>query len=202
MFRHSDQIRHRYLNCQGIKNAGRTGFTLVELLVTMAAGLVLLGAVTPVIISEIRSGLTSERAQRAQEDFLRLTSLIDSEVSEASEIEYNVTTTGCSPSGSSVFTINVPHGFDSSTLTPYEATIHYFISSGSLYRCGPPFLASGALNPTGTVSTALLSPNIEITLGTAKNSKFLQYTLLVEDENGQALFSQQSGSRARAGLID
>lgn len=190
------------LNHKPSSDLGRVGFTLVELLVTMAAGLVLIGAVTPVIISEIRSGLLAERAQRAQEDFLRLTSLIDSEVSEGSEITYNKTTTGCSPSGSSVFTIKVPHGFDASTLAPNEATIHYFISSGSLYRCGPPLLNNGALDPTGTVSTALLSPNVEISLGSAANSKFLEYTLLVEDENGQALFSQQSGSRARAGIID
>jgi hypothetical protein len=174
----------------------------VELLITMAAGLSIMAVLAPVIVSDIRSSLMNERFQRAQQEFLRLSSFIDTEVSEGSSLQYSQATTGCSPSGTSSVTITIPYGFDSSTLLPNQVLVHYYVSGGALYRCGPPILSSGALDPTGTTATSLLNTNTQITINSASDAKGLDYTLEMSNESNQVIFSGTGGSRTRAGIID
>lgn len=178
------------------------GFTLVELLITIAAGLSIIAVLAPVIVSDIRTSLANERFQSSQQAFLRLSSFIDTEVSEGSNLQYAVSTAGCSPSGTSSMTITIPYGFDTSTLLPNQAVVHYFVSGGALYRCGPPILATGALNPTGATATSLLNSNTTITTNAGSDAKGLDYTLEIRNESNQVIFSGNGGSRTRAGIID
>lgn len=178
------------------------GFTLMELLVTVAAGLSIMAVLAPVIVSDIRSSLMNERFQRAQQEFLRLSSFIDTEVSEGSRLQYGVATTGCDDEVSSSVTITIPYGFDTSTLLPIPVVVHYYVSGGALYRCGPPILATGALDPTGTVATSRLNTNTQLTINSVNNAKGLDYTLQMSNESNQVIFSGTGGSRTRAGIID
>lgn len=180
----------------------RRGFTLLELLVSIATGIVIIGVAGPIIVSGILGGLINERFQRSKQDFLRLSSFIDAEVSEGSRLQFAQSTTGCSPSGSSVVTITIPYDFDTSTQLPREAVVHYYISSGALYRCGPPIDANGALDPDGTIATSQLSSNTQMTANAASNAKGLDYTLSIRNENNQVIFTGTGGSRTRAGIID
>lgn len=179
-----------------------SGFTLTELLITVAIGGLLIAASATVIISEIRSGIATERFARAQQDFLRISSFINSEVGEGARLQYSQATTGCLPSGTSLVTIVIPYGFNSSTLLPNESIVHYYVSGGSLYRCGPPILATGALNPGEAISASQLNTNTQMTIEPASNSKGLAYALNFRNENNSLIFSQSSGSRARAGIVD
>lgn len=178
------------------------GFTLVELLVTMVAGIVIIGVAGPIIVSDIRGGLTTERFQRAKQDFLRLSSFIDSEVSEGSRLQYALATTGCSPGGTSLVTITIPYGYDPSTLLPAEVLVHYYVVGGALYRCGPPIQANGALIPAGTPAPSLLNTNTQMIVNGPSNAKGLAYTLQLRNENNEVIFSGTGGSRTRAGIID
>lgn len=180
------------------------GFTLVELLITISIGLVVVGTLGSLLVSEIRTGINQELSQRSKEDFTRITALIDADISEGSQLAFPGNLNGCSgAAGTSLVSISVPYGFDATNNRPNTSTIVYFAKSdGTLSRCGPLFQANGSLNHGTTPSIADINPRTELSINTTESSSSqLSYTITIRSPQNQIIFSQKSGSRTRSDLL-
>jgi len=125
-------------------------FTLVELLLGAAFGVILLGGLMTMATSILRAGLREDNQQSAQDAWARVNQFLNIEVGEAGRIYQGESPVGpiqgdnptptCSGAsqdgGSESFAITVPNPDPASTV-PFR-TITYYMSGGHLMRCGPP----------------------------------------------------------------
>jgi prepilin-type N-terminal cleavage/methylation domain-containing protein len=133
---------------RGFKRDGQ-GFTLVELLVAMVAGVVVFAAAGSVLLSHIRSSSQLELAQRQRDNAGRLDYLVQVEASEAALVEQGrVLAAGCEAAGqASIAAFRVPR--DSGNYLDTEGNvsfIYYYNHAGNVRRCGPPVQRNGVLN--------------------------------------------------------
>ncbi|MFN5119347.1 MAG: type II secretion system protein J [Cyanobacteriota bacterium] len=157
------------------------GFTLAELLIASAIGVLLITATTSLAVSENLSNHRIRQLQRLRSNWAKLTHLINIEVAEGSNnnvsaailtsgittansgtADAGATTTACAnPGASSLFTINVKP-ISTTTGISQNRLIHYYLqtTSGvtSLRRCGPAITSSGTLatNSTTTVDSMVM----------------------------------------------
>lgn len=134
----------------------RNGFTLVELLLAVAiGGFVMVGA-TQLIISQTKSSVNAELAQRVRNDANRINYLINTEASEAVTVGTTSIPSQCAaPAGSTArFNLNIPFPTGAATYvgttspTNFVSVYYYTTTSGSntdLRRCGPGIDANGKL---------------------------------------------------------
>jgi type II secretory pathway pseudopilin PulG len=165
------------------------GFTLVELLLASAFGVILLGGLMMMATFLLRAGLREDNQQSAQDAWARVNQFLNIEVGEAGRIYLRTTAVGpivlgqaptCSGAsqdgGSESFSITVPNPDPASTV-PFR-TISYYMSGGHLMRCGPPVLANGALNFSAPSSEAILSYDTTLRqLSRTYENRSIAYTL-------------------------
>jgi Tfp pilus assembly protein PilW len=144
-------------------------FTLVELLLGSALGLILLGGLMMMATSVLRAGLRDDNQQSAQDSWAQLNQFLVIEVGEAGRLYEGITEVspivldqapsdcpGASrDAGSDSFTIRVPNADPAGTVS--YRTITYYMSGGHLMRCGPQVLANGSLNFSAPSAAAILS---------------------------------------------
>lgn len=164
-------------------------FTLVELLLGAAFGVILLGGLMTMATSVLRAGLREDNQQSAQDAWARVNQFLNIEVGEAGRIYLRTTPVGpivlnqaptCSGAsqdgGSESFAITVPNP-DPTAAIPFR-TINYYMSGGHLMRCGPPVLANGALNFSAPSSEAILSYDTTLRqLSRTYENRSIAYTL-------------------------
>jgi len=164
-------------------------FTLVELLLGAAFGVILLGGLMTMATSILRAGLREDNQQSAQDAWARVNQFLNIEVGEAGRIYLRTTAVGpivlnqaptCSGAsqdgGSESFAITVPNP-DPAAAIPFR-TIIYYMSVGHLMRCGPPVLANGALNFSAPSSEAILSYDTTLRqLSRTYENRSIAYTL-------------------------
>jgi prepilin-type N-terminal cleavage/methylation domain-containing protein len=166
---------------------GAAGFTLVELLVAMVAGVVVFAAAGSVLISHIRSSSQLELAQRQRDNAGRLDYLVQVEASEAALVEQGrVLPAGCEAAGvASIAAFRVPR--DSGNYLDTEGNvsfIHYYNHEGNVRRCGPPVQRNGVLNHTAGLGlhdgVAVRDARIELVScqGQSTNTRQLVYRLV------------------------
>ncbi len=169
---------------------GAGGFTLVELLVAMVAGVVIFAAAGSVLISHIRSSTQLELAQRQRDNAGRLDYLVQVEASEAALVEQGrVLPAGCDAAGeASIAAFRVPR--DSGDYLDTEGNvsfIHYYNHEGSVRRCGPPVQRNGVLNHAAGLGlhdgVAVRDGIIELVSchGQNTNSRQLVYRLVYQE---------------------
>jgi prepilin-type N-terminal cleavage/methylation domain-containing protein len=169
---------------------GAGGFTLVELLVAMVAGVVVFAAAGSVLISHIRSSSQLELAQRQRDNAGRLDYLVQVEASEAALVEQGrVLPAGCDAAGeASIAAFRVPR--DSGDYLDTEGNvsfIHYYNHEGSVRRCGPPVQRNGVLNHAAGLGlhdgVAVRDGIIELVSchGQNTNSRQLVYRLVYQE---------------------
>ncbi len=137
-------------------------FTILELLVTVVIGLVLMGSVSTVLTTHIRTASTAEIAQRVRDDSNRLNYLIQTEASEAVTMDQDQTITGCTPAAgatTSIFNLNIPKPTGTAASPSNVSTIFYYASGSDLRRCGPPILQNGSLDHAATPVDSIVSSN-------------------------------------------
>lgn len=125
------------------------GFTLVELLVAMVAGVVVFAAAGSVLLSHIRSSSQLELAQRQRDNAGRLDYLIQVEASEAALVEQGrVLPAGCvGAGGASLAAFRVPRDSGNYLDTVGNVSfIYYYNLSGNVRRCGPEVQRNGVLD--------------------------------------------------------
>ena len=165
-------------------------FTLVELLLGAAFGVILLGGLMTMATSILRAGLREDNQQSAQDAWARVNQFLNIEVGEAGRIYQGETPVGpiqgdnptpnCSGAsqdgGSESFAITVPNP-DPAAAIPFR-TITYYMSGGHLMRCGPPVLANGAMNFSAPSSEAILSYDTTLRqLSRTYENRSIAYTL-------------------------
>jgi prepilin-type N-terminal cleavage/methylation domain-containing protein len=170
----------------GFKRGGQ-GFTLVELLVAMVAGVVVFAAAGSVLLSHIRSSSQLELAQRQRDNAGRLDYLVQVEASEAALVEQGrVLPAGCEAAGqASIAAFRVPR--DSGNYLDTEGNvsfIFYYNHAGNVRRCGPPVQRNGVLNHAAGLGlhdgVAVRDASIELLSchGQSTNSLQLVYRLV------------------------
>lgn len=161
-------------------------FTLSELLVATALGLIVVAAAGSVFISHIRTTTVQTVQLRFQNDWARVSNLIETEVAEGASLTA-AAGAGCG-AGNRLFTINVPV-IAGTTEAPTDITISYNQVGNNLHRCGPPINADGTLNPTPPANITewdrLLLTNAVLTVN-ALNNRRLEYNLTLTDPNPPA----------------
>jgi Tfp pilus assembly protein PilV len=164
------------------RQASAAGFSLVELLIYVALAGGVLAMITGVTVSNIRSTSNIELRLRTADLWGRISSLIESEISEADGIKYNetlpsacVASVANSPTVSS-FSLQIPHLNSTSSTSGAlpHVSIHYYqvpdpnpptdtpAKDNDLWRCGPGYTASGQLNYTGPVGASILGKRTTI----------------------------------------
>ncbi len=199
-------LPRRFLN---VNSSVLTGFTLVELMISVVIGALLIGGVATALIAHIRSTLNLEFSQQIQNDLSRLTFFLETEVREGSAISTTATTPvancGAASGTTSLFTIIVPQlnaqGFSLPT-----STIDYYASgtgnTASLVRCGPPINNNGTLNFAGTSTATTISTNTTLTV-TSSNSTSVTYSLTLRDPGGSRSVTRTGiTNRVEATLIN
>jgi prepilin-type N-terminal cleavage/methylation domain-containing protein len=170
----------------GFKRGGQ-GFTLVELLVAMVAGVVVFAAAGSVLLSHIRSSSQLELAHRQRDNAGRLDYLVQVEASEAALVEQGrALAAGCEAAGqASIAAFRVPR--DSGNYLDTEGNvsfIYYYNLAGNVHRCGPPVQRNGVLNHLPGLGlhdgVAVRDAQIELVScqGQSTNSRQLVYRLV------------------------
>jgi prepilin-type N-terminal cleavage/methylation domain len=125
------------------------GFTLVELLVAMVAGVAVFTAAGAVLLSHIRSSFKLEVAQRQRDNAGRLDYLVQVEASEAALVEQaRLLPAACVGSGqASLAAFRVPRDVGNYLDTEGNVSFIYYYNHGNdVRRCGPPVQRNGVLN--------------------------------------------------------
>lgn len=174
------------------------GFTLAELLLAITLGSLVITGALRVLVSDTRSGITFAASQGLRNDFARITGFLETEIGEGETISYGQALTGCTsatggaPTGSSLFTINVPF-LNGNTRT--FTTVHFYADGTNLMRCGPPICTgtatgsctatnAGALNVTGTRLSSIVHRNATLTLVNATDPEAVTYNLALTQPAG------------------
>jgi prepilin-type N-terminal cleavage/methylation domain-containing protein len=183
------------------------GFSLTELLVTLALGAVLAATAATTVITNIRTASNLELRQRAVDDFSRLNLFLQSEVSEGERIEYNSSSLpkDCGE-GQPLFTIVLPNPLNpaeppAERLQEPLPRIYYFTRNGGadLWRCGPSFdVDSGELliaseSKLLDITPTRVNADTRVSIVNTDDDRLLQYTLELRSRAGT--ITLQRGSR-------
>lgn len=132
--------------------AKRTGFTLVELLITLMIGGVIMAIAAQAITSHIRTTSRQEVLQRLRDHWGRINHLINTEALEGASLETDQNIPNCANGTASDLTIRLPNR---------STAIHYYNdANNSLWRCGPDIGENGRLaNDADAPVTSLVAKN-------------------------------------------
>lgn len=159
-----------------------SGFTLIELMVSVVITTVLLAGAAVALTQHVRTSKDVEFIQSMRNDLKRLTFLLETEVKEGSAIQ-TAQAVSCATGTNSLFTITVPQlGTTGTNLT--NSFIHYYATgtgnTATLMRCGPPINNNGTLNFSGTSAAATVSSNTTLTVSSA-STKAVTYDITLRD---------------------
>jgi prepilin-type N-terminal cleavage/methylation domain-containing protein len=165
-----------------------SGFTLTEVLVAAALGLIGVAAVGSVLVQHVRTMTLQTVQLRFQDDWARASHFIETEVSEGERIT-TATDGNCgAAAGDLRFTIEVPV-IVGTTETLTSRTISYYQvpnapaanALSAIVRCGPPINADGTLDVTGGQVTSVLLSNARLNVNnaftTANPAQFVEYNI-------------------------
>jgi type II secretory pathway pseudopilin PulG len=169
-------------------------FSLVELLISVVAGVALVSAVAYTVTAQIRGTRSQEQAQRSRDDATRLNYLIQTEASEAVTTAQAQAISNCDAAANgrtALFSLTIPRPtaqFDDLTNV---VTIHYYSDTNAgitdLRRCGPAILRNGALDFSTNVD-GIVNANTTLTLvtcnGTSSSNREVAYQLQLNDVGG------------------
>ena len=180
------------------------GFTLVELLVGAAIGLITVAVAGQVLVDQLKSTERIEDLQRQREDWMRTTSYIESEINLAEKIEANYTGMNTLACGQTVSTLDVKMVIYFASYRNLDPAIYYVKPSENgwrdnlLRRCGPQVDREGVYTNTTTDSIIIdgMTSTTDGFVVVIPNEKYAQVTLNLEGLLNNA-YGQTTGSRAR-----
>jgi len=169
------------------------GFSLTELLIVSAVGVLALAAIIAVVLSYVRSRERVEAVLRLQEQWSRLQFLLDREIQESiPPTGASAVGAGC-PAATPILQLEVP-GFSS--------RIVYYLSGSTLRRCGPAIDAGG--NLISSVSDAAVMSGVSSFSVDSSDAQRPSYRLSLIAPNGVTYSnsSQPSAASFRARTIN
>jgi prepilin-type N-terminal cleavage/methylation domain-containing protein len=178
---------------QNIRKFESSGFTLVELLITSAIGLIVVVAGAVVSIQGTQATTRLLLAQLLRTDWSRINLLINTDISEA-----------CSASDSGgELVLRFTSSIDGQC-GPSNPTVTYRISGTTLERVGLPVQRNGTLNLAGTPSAQAIATNVNVFDPSCTSIHNGCFRLSLSESN--ASFSgdgtQTTGSRTRVRTFD
>lgn len=160
-----------------------SGFTLVEVLITFVIGSLILGAVTSVHLSQVRTETVLDTSLLLRQQANRAARWIDNEAFRAYAFD-SVNATGCTPpSGSALrFSMRIPDPDNP------NVRVSFYSPGGSTYgnvvRCGPPVVCTNgtacALDSAAAPVTYLVTSDAQLSVNPALGSspvRSVRYTL-------------------------
>lgn len=176
------------------KNPIKMGFTLIEVLVAAALGLVTITAVGTVIVQHIRTMTLQTVQLRFQDDFARASNFIENEVAEGAQITIAIDP-DCTPApGDLRFTIEVPvivgntgsfqQDLQTRLISYYQVPNAPAANQRSdIVRCGPPINPDGTLDVNGATDSFVLLTSARLNVGDqfVPPSQFVQYNIELMD---------------------
>ena len=154
------------------------GFTLVELLVVAAVGVVLLAGAVVMVVSHIRSSSRMGALLQLQDHCGRVQVLLNHEIQQAAR----------AADGGSELHLHVP-----GITTP----ITYSLENGELRRAGPRIDAQGRLEPQ-VPSNDLVARGVEAFVVDVSNPRAPRYRLTLRDASGMT-YTTGDGNRPDGG---
>lgn len=143
-----------------LRNPSNSGFTLVELLTTVALVPIVILALSQIFTSQIRIEQQQISGQSRENFRARLSFLIESDIADGEQVGANIT--GCQTPAGKIFDVLVPH-FNADSNSIQQACITYSIVNGVLTRTGPPILTNGALDFGQQSSALTVASDVDIT---------------------------------------
>jgi len=159
------------------------GFSMVELMIGGAVGVICLGALITVILSYVRSRDRLEAVLRLQDQWGRLQFLLDREIQEATPVTASSSVSASCGAGSVALSLEVPGNSN---------RILYYLSGTTLRRCGPVITSSGDLG--ATVSDALLLNGVTSFTVNTSDPQRPTYAFTLTDPNGVSYTNQSQPS--------
>ncbi len=171
----------------GSNRSRMAGFTITELLIASAVGLLVLGAIVSVVLAYVRSRERVEAVLLLQEQWGRLQFLLDREIQESVPVSGSSSvSTRCGTLPAAALELEVPG---------QSNRIAYYLSADTLRRCGPAIDASG--NLTSSVSDSLLLSGVSaFTVDTSSDNRRPSYRLTLSAANGVTYSNQSQPSAA------
>jgi hypothetical protein len=174
-----------------------SGFSLVELLIAGAIGVIVVLAGSQLISDQVIQGRRLEAAQRFRENIGRLNYLIQVEASESSQISQLLIPAGCS-GGSQSFTLVIQRPTGGYASAANNSLVQYYNGNDangipSIWRCGPPVERNGVLRHGATNVAGVVMGNAQIELGgqcSAINERSVSYSVV---PSGTQVFGQLGG---------
>jgi hypothetical protein len=143
--------------------------------VATALGLIVVAAAGSVFISHIRTTTVQTVQLRFQNDWARVSNLIETEVAEGASLTA-AAGAGCG-AGNRLFTINVPVIVDNNAV---NTQISYYQVGPDLVRCGPPITEEGTLDRTTPPVDLVLLRNAILTINpNPPNARLVRYNLTI-----------------------
>lgn len=191
------------------RRTSAAGFSLVELLIYVAMAGGVLATIMGVTVSQIRSTSTQELRLRTVDLWGRLSSLIESEISEAERIEANLPLpSSCIDPGdsgaptTSIFSLTIPYVADTTGLsagTLNKVNIYYYQRrlglANDLWRCGPGYLPTGQLNYAGPMEPSLISKRTTMLPTVGTDNRSLSYQITMTTPKGEPINVHPSKDR-------
>tara|TARA_B100001057_G_scaffold492148_1_gene583928 strand:+ start:104 stop:964 length:861 start_codon:yes stop_codon:yes gene_type:complete len=180
------------------------GFTLVELLVGAAIGLLTVAVAGQVLVDQLKSTERIEDLQRQREDWMRTTSFIESEINLAEKIEIPDPGTNTVACGKTLSNRDIKMIIYFASIRNLDPAIYYVLPSeigwrdNLLRRCGPKVDREG-IYTSSAIDNIIIDGMTNTTDGfvaVVPNERFAQITLKLEGLLNNA-YGQSTGSRAR-----
>lgn len=166
-----------------------SGFSLIELLITVAIGSLIFSAGATLVTSHIRSSTKAEIGQRIRDDSNRLGYFIQTEANESALVRTGQPLSGCSVSGNSIFSFDIPLPTGLAGDPTNVVRTYYYQNGSDLRRCGPSINRNGSLN-YATIQDYVLNTNTTLVLtpcngiSTANPGRAVAYQVTFNDAPG------------------
>lgn len=174
-----------------------SGFSLVELLVSLGFSIVLLTAAVAALMAHFRYTATLEAQNRLQENWSRVNLLLETEIAEADTVAAGGP--NCDGAAASM-TLNLRNA--DNTAGPGAQITYGVNAADELVRCGPGVAADGTLLFGGGTVPAVLAPNAVLAVDTTNNRRPIYTLTLTDPASGVSYANQVSAARARVRVID
>jgi type II secretory pathway pseudopilin PulG len=181
-------LLHRILLCQAERSPKKvvSAFTLVELLVTAAIGVLIIAAGAQSIVSHIRSTANQETIRTLRDNWGRINYFLETEISQACS---------ASLSGSNLV-LTIPNPTTSNCDPSVEPTVTFSRdASNNLRRNGPNINDDGSLG-SGS-SDSILSNNVTDFTASLTSTQQPAFTLTLTNGRGASVSNLSSSTRLK-----
>ena len=173
------------------------GFTLLELLITLALGGMVMGLASSVITSHLRTTQKQSELQRMRDHWGRINFFLETEIREGQSLGTENGVGICADKAGRVLTVTVPHPAAAGS----TGLIVYYNKDADLWRCGPAVQRNGTLDFSNQADGILVeNATLAVPTGFTGPTDSVTYTVTLRSWDGGSLFTFAESSSARTSI--